>query len=64
MDVATPLQLAGLALLVLFAGTFGLRWAILAAALVLLFAGWVLSGVPVNVRVPGRRPAPAIGEGQ
>jgi hypothetical protein len=39
-------------LLVLFAGTFGFRWALLAAALVLLFVGFVLSGVKVSVRLP------------
>lgn len=53
MEIATPLQFAGLAMLVLFAGTFGYRWAILAAALVLLFIGWALSGVRVRLTSAG-----------
>lgn len=65
VEVAMPIQCLGLGLLILFAGTFGGRWAILAAGLVLLFVGFVLSGVTVAVQLPssasGRRSAAADG---
>lgn len=52
VEVAIPIQILGLGLLVLFAGTFGARWAILAAGLVLLLVGFVLSGATISVRMP------------
>jgi hypothetical protein len=57
VEVSMPIQLAGFGLLILFAGTFGGRWAVLAGALVLLFVGFVLSGVKVSVSLPAARPA-------
>lgn len=47
-----PIQFAGLAFLVMFAGTFGARWAVLAAGLVLLFIGFALSGVRITLALP------------
>lgn len=61
VEVAMPIQILGLGLLVLFAGTFGGRWAIGTAGLVLLFLGFVLSGATISVRLPapaGPGPAP------
>jgi hypothetical protein len=58
VEVSLPIQLAGFGLLILFAGTFGGRWAILAGALVLLFIGFVLSGITISVRMPSVQPAP------
>lgn len=64
MEISHPIQLAGLALLIVFAATFGARWAVLAAALVLLFIGFLLSGVKVSVQIPRRvAKTPAAGEG-
>lgn len=59
MEVSIPIQLAGLTLLVAFAASFGARWGVLAAALVLLFIGFVLSGVTVTLRRPPRPARPA-----
>jgi hypothetical protein len=61
VEVAMPIQVAGLGLLILFAGTFGGRWALLAAGLVLLFLGWSLSGVRLTLTLPAAsagQPAP------
>ena len=49
--VAVTLQLVGLAALVAFGATFGLRGFLLALALVLLFLGVALS----DLQLPGRR---------
>lgn len=59
LDVSLPLEVLGLVLLVLFAGTFGMRWAVLALALIALFVGTVLSGVRITVQLPGRAAAGA-----
>jgi hypothetical protein len=62
VEVAMPIQILGLGLLVLFAGTFGGRWAIGTAGVVLLFLGFVLSGATISVRMPaGPDRAPADG---
>lgn len=63
VDVALLVQLAGFALLILFASTFGVRWALLASSLVLLFLGWVLSGVTVTVALPARPDGAGAGAG-
>lgn len=57
IEIALPVQVAGLVLLVLFAGTFGLRWAVLALAVELLFVGWVFSGARITVDLPAHGPA-------
>lgn len=62
VDVALPIQVAGLALLIMFAGTFGGRWAMLAGAVVLLFVGFALSGVRVTIRLGTPAPADEVGE--
>jgi hypothetical protein len=52
VELSMPIQVAGFGLLILFAGTFGGRWALLVAGLVLLFLGYVLSGVSVKLQLP------------
>jgi len=59
VEVSMPIQLAGFGLLILFAGTFGGRWALLAGGLVLLFIGFVLSGATIRVSMPAPRPSSA-----
>lgn len=56
VEIAMPIQLLGFGLLIIFAGTFGGRWALLAAGLVLLFIGFVLSGVKISITMPSARP--------
>lgn len=55
VEMSMPIQLVGFGLLILFAGTFGMRWALLAGGLVLLFIGFVLSGVKITVAMPSER---------
>ncbi len=62
MEISIPIQLTGLGLLVAFAGSFGFRWALLAAALVLLFLGFVLSGATIALQIPRRRPVAELAE--
>ena len=59
VEVAMPIQVAGFGLLILFAGTFGGRWALLAAGLVLLFIGYTLSGVRLTLTLPSTAAATA-----
>ncbi|GAB6902496.1 hypothetical protein [Kineosporia succinea] len=61
MEFSTPLQVLGLALLVMFAATFGARWALLAGACVALFLSLALSGVrlQLRLRVPEREASAA-----
>ena len=49
------LEVAGLALLVAFASTFGLRWGLLAAAMVLVLLGLALDTARRENPTPGRR---------